>query len=539
MAVIRELITKWSLDADARKVINFRRSVADLKKTTIKVGVAVGAASAAVGVFLREAGRFEQSEIAFTTLLGNAEKAKSFLNDLAQFAARTPFTLPGVEQNAKQLLAVGIETEKVVPTLKALGDVASGLSVPLERLILNFGQVKTQGKLTGRELRDFAIAGVPLLEILANQMGKTKEEITEMVSKGKVGFEDVEKAFISLTSEGGRFSNLMDKQSRSLFGLLSNLKDQLILIARELGGPILEDAKGLVKVIQLWIRENKELVKTNVNKVLKVSIGFIKDIFVIGSKTVKVMTKLTKAFGGWATVLKAAAIAAAGFVSLQLLATFGSLAGSVFMVTKGLGALALGYKSAAGAAALLNLKMLLIPAAIGATVIGLGLLIDDIKGFAEGKKSAFGQFVDALRKFEKSGSFFGEVMKFFNDYLNPVTAILRVFEGIHQLMTAIEVSARTGILRDVFKFFGLTPSLGNDEGNKDKFERIGNEATVLAPELFPQLKGADSGKKITQNNEINFNGRQDTSDESRAKIKSDLDEVFRKTLRDLKPALSE
>ena len=539
MAVIRELVTKWTLDADAAKVLRFRNSIDNLKRTAFGVGVALAGASTAAGVFLREAGRFEQSEIAFTTLLKSGEKAKLFLEELSQFAARTPFTLPGIEQSAKQLLAVGIETGKVLPTLKALGDVSSGLSVPLERLILNYGQVRTQNKLTGREMKDFAVAGVPLLEILANQFGKSRAEITEMVSKGKVGFKDVERAFISMTSEGGRFANLMDKQSRSLFGLLSNLKDQLILIAREIGGTVLSDAKDLVRTIQAWVKQNKELVKTNVNKFLKVSVGFIKDIFEVGVKATKIITKLSKSFGGWEKVLRGVAIAAAGLLSLQLLGTLGSLAFSVFNLTKGLTALTFGYKTAAGAAALMNTKALLIPATIGALIVGIGLLVDDIKGFSEGKRSAFGQFIEAIKKFEKSGSFFGNLLKFFNDYLNPVTALLRLFEGIHELMTQIEISAKAGTLKKVLDFFGFGEQPQDKQENEKAFKRLGNEAAVLAPELFPQLKGADSGKKITQNNEINFNGRQDTSDESGAKIKSDLDEVFRKTLRDLKPALSE
>ena len=117
------------------------------------------------------AGQFEQSNIAFTTMLGSAEEATKLLSDLADFARKTPFELVGIEASAKQLLAMGIESNKLLPTLKTLGDVSAGLSVPMSRLALNFGQVKAQGKLTGRELRDFAIAGVPLLAELSKELG--------------------------------------------------------------------------------------------------------------------------------------------------------------------------------------------------------------------------------------------------------------------------------------------------------------------------------------------------------------------------------
>ena len=119
-------------------------------------------------------------------MLGDANKAKTLLADLSNFAKKTPFELTGIRDSAKQLLAMGVSAEEMIPTLKALGDVSAGLSVPLERLALNYGQVLTQGKLTGKELRDFTTAGVPLLDELANHLGKTKTEIQDMVSKGQI-----------------------------------------------------------------------------------------------------------------------------------------------------------------------------------------------------------------------------------------------------------------------------------------------------------------------------------------------------------------
>jgi phage-related protein len=291
------------------------------------VGVAAAGAAAAIGVAaLKEAAAFEQAEIAFTTMLGSAEAAKKMLEELAQFAKRTPFELKGIEQNAKQLLAMGIESDKIIPTIKALGDVSAGLNVPMERLSLNFGQVKTQGKLTGRELRDFNVAGVPLIETLAKlgnegklsagafrevtekgshtgeqmirlkdrleiaeqrmsemaaagkqgtssfnnqakkiaqyqreiggatvgtktfteQLSFTKEGITEMVSEGKISFEDVALAFETMTGEGGKFFDLMDKQSGTLTGQIENLKDEFSLLLREIGKELLPVAKRLV-----------------------------------------------------------------------------------------------------------------------------------------------------------------------------------------------------------------------------------------------------------------------------------------------------
>ena len=237
---------------------NLSKNVEDTRKSFFTFGkVAAVAAITGLGLLgksaLQAAGQYEQSQIAFETMLGSAEKGNKLLNDLANFAKKTPFELVGIEANAKQLLAMGIESDDILPTLKSLGDVSAGLSVPMERLALNFGQVKAQGKLTGRELRDFAIAGVPLLDQLAKQMGVSKEEIQKMVSAGKIGFEDVNQAFIDMTSEGGKFEDLMDKQSESLNGMISNLKDAWDIFLRGEGQALLEWGKKIVEMLIYFV----------------------------------------------------------------------------------------------------------------------------------------------------------------------------------------------------------------------------------------------------------------------------------------------
>ena len=228
------------------------------------VGIGVGKlGQMAIGA----ADQFEQSNIAFTTMLGSADKAQTMLKKLAAFARKTPFELTGIEDNAKQLLAMGIEEKKLLPTLKMLGDVSAGLNVPLWRLALNFGQVKTQGKLTGRELRDFAVSGVPLIAELATQLGVAKEEVAELVSAGEIGFAEVEQVFKNLTQEGGRFENLMEKQSTTLKGMTENLKDAWNIFLRGEGAALLVWGKQLIsmlieivdKKLPLWIATLKEM----------------------------------------------------------------------------------------------------------------------------------------------------------------------------------------------------------------------------------------------------------------------------------------
>lgn len=188
-----------------------------------------------IGDIVAIRGEFQQLEVAFETMLQSKEKANAMMREVVDFAAKTPFQLTEVATGTKQLLAYRVEQEKIIPTLKALGDVSAGLGVSIQRLILNYGQVKTATKLTGRELKDFNMAGVPLIAELAKNLGKTESEINSMVSAGRIGFKDVENAFRSMTSEGGRFADLMDKQSGTITGRISNLRDNLDKMMNDIG----------------------------------------------------------------------------------------------------------------------------------------------------------------------------------------------------------------------------------------------------------------------------------------------------------------
>jgi tape measure domain-containing protein len=200
----------------------------------------LGVASIGLGIqVVKTAGEFEQQEKALSVMLGSAEKGAELFNRLKEEAKTTPFQLTDVVEASKQLMAMGTSVEDVIPQMRMLGDVSAGLGVPLERLIINFGQVQTQGKLTGRELRDFAISGVPMFDELAKVMGVSKDAISDLVSEGKVGFPEVVKAFENMTSAGGKFNNLMQEQSKTTLGKFSNIKDAVSILSAEMGKALL------------------------------------------------------------------------------------------------------------------------------------------------------------------------------------------------------------------------------------------------------------------------------------------------------------
>ncbi len=208
----------------------------------------------------------EQAQVAFSTLIWSEEKSNELLKDLSDFAKNTPFELVWVRDNARQLIWMWIEAENVIPTLKTLWDVSAWLSIDLSRVALNYWQVKSQWKLTGRELRDFAIMWIPLQQQLADSLWKTTEEIWDMVSKWLITFPLVEKAFQDMTSEWWKFENLMEKQSHTYQGMLSNLQDSFWQIKESIWMailPLLEDLLAkispIIEKVSDRIAEHQEL----------------------------------------------------------------------------------------------------------------------------------------------------------------------------------------------------------------------------------------------------------------------------------------
>lgn len=187
-------------------------------------------------------GEFQQLEVAFKTMLGSAEQADALMQQLTRTAATTPFGLEDVAQGAKQLLAYGFEAEKVNETLIRLGDIAAGLSVPLGDLVYLYGTTMAQGRLYTQDLNQFTGRGIPMIAELAKQLGVAESKVKSLVEDGKVGFPEVQKAIESLTDEGGRFGGLMEAQSRTITGQISNIEDAISMMFNELG----QQSEGII-----------------------------------------------------------------------------------------------------------------------------------------------------------------------------------------------------------------------------------------------------------------------------------------------------
>jgi tape measure domain-containing protein len=226
-----------------RSSSRLERRMGGITKMAGALGLALGASAAVAGVarITKEVAKLgielEQTRIAFETMLGDRELGNKMIDQLQQFANVTPFTNRQVIQGARQLLAMGVQQENIMASLESLGNIAAGVGTEkLPRLILAFGQVKSASRLTGMELRQFTEAGVPLLELLSNQLGKSVKVIKQdLIPAGEISFEMVRKAIKSSSEEGGRFFRLMEKQSQTAGGRISTLIGKLQLVGMTFG----------------------------------------------------------------------------------------------------------------------------------------------------------------------------------------------------------------------------------------------------------------------------------------------------------------
>ena len=216
-------------------------------KAGLGAALAGGATVLGVGVkAVNSAAGFEQRKVAFTTLIGDAGKAEQTLSRLRKYANETPFEFPEVADAARQLIAFGVSSDDVVGTLSRLGDVSAGVQAPIGEIAELFGKIKVGGRMTGEEIRQFTHHGIPIFAELARQFGVSESQVRKLVESGKVGFPDVEKAIVSMTSKGGKFFQMTEKQSKTTKGLFTTLSDSFGDVMRTLGEPINDAIRPLI-----------------------------------------------------------------------------------------------------------------------------------------------------------------------------------------------------------------------------------------------------------------------------------------------------
>ena len=230
-----------SMQSSQRETNKLQQSIDTLAKGALAF-FTFSQAKAFVNQVIEVRSQFQQLEISFGTMLKSKEKANALMSQMTELAAKTPFGLQEVSEGAKRLLAFQVPAEEVTETLRRMGDVASGLGVPMGQLIHVYGQVKAQGRLLTNDLYQFMNAGIPIIAELSKVVGKSETEIKDMVSAGKIGFTEIQAVIKNMTNEGGLFYNLMAEQSKSLGGQISNLRDNFDQMLNEIG----KSSEGIV-----------------------------------------------------------------------------------------------------------------------------------------------------------------------------------------------------------------------------------------------------------------------------------------------------
>ena len=253
---------KKQFEQMTRKAVEEGKKQADVWQTLLKGATAyftLQGAQSFISQMVAVRSQFQQLEISFGTMLKSKEKANELMAQLTDLAAKTPFGLEEVSDGAKKLLAFQIPAQEVTETLRRMGDVASGLGVPMGQLIHVYGQVKAQGKLVTNDLYQFMNAGIPIIAELSKVVGKSETEIKDMVSAGKIGFTEIQSVIKNMTNEGGLFYNLMAEQSKSLGGQISNLKDNFDQMLNEIGKASEGIVSGAIKGVSFLV-ENYETI---------------------------------------------------------------------------------------------------------------------------------------------------------------------------------------------------------------------------------------------------------------------------------------
>ena len=426
-------------------------------------------AAGAVGAITKIGAEAEQTSVAFTTLVGSETKAKGMLDEIAKFAAASPFGKLDLTENAKTMLNFGVETGRVLPLLKLLGDISGGNKDRLQSLSLVLGQVSAAGRLQGQDNLQFINAGFNPLQELAKMTGKSYAELQDKMSKGQITFENVTQAIRHATGAGGKFFGMMDKQSQTAAGKFATVKDIVIQQAVDIYGKL---QPLISKILDLLIK----IVPVISSGIMKVIHGIEHVIdFVLRFKTE--IGYLAAVIGVAAVVFNAHAIAMTAYAAVMGIVTAAT-------------------RIWTGVQWLLNVAMSANP--IGLIIIGIAALVAAVV-YCWNKFAGFRAFIltmwDTLKGF---GNIIKEyVINRFNDMLSGLG---KLGEALRKLFTGDFKGAASAATEGLKKLSGAESVAKAVSGTKQLIGKVGgNYQAHLQNERNKDKKkqAAGSGNKIS------------------------------------------
>lgn len=294
-----EMLLKQSAKAQADLVRGFERAnngagrlnstVQDLKSLFLQGGLVYGAQQFAMSI-ITTGGEMEKQHIALQSILGDIQNANTLFGQVKELALNSPFTFSELNRDVKQLAAYGVEYDDLYDTTKRLADMSSGLGVSFDRIALAFGQVQARGWLDGKELRQIAYAGIPLLsklsEFYSKKEGKavTTSDVKSRISKREVGFDDVKSIFWQMTDNGGEFHNMQKTLSETLLGRYNKMKDAWEIMLSDLASgesEVGDNLKSILDVVTDFVQNIHS--SGTINGTLGIITGFVEKLVKLGS----------------------------------------------------------------------------------------------------------------------------------------------------------------------------------------------------------------------------------------------------------------
>jgi tape measure domain-containing protein len=242
--------------------------------------VSVAAVGKVISGAIGRAANDEQLQVSFDVLVGDSTKAKETLASLRKLGTETPFEFPELAEAGKKLIAFGEGADTVSDTLRRIGDVSSGIQAPIGDIAEIYGKARVQGRLFAEDINQLTGRGIPVIQEFAKQLGVTDAEVKEMASSGQISFANLEQAFVSLTSEGGKFGGMMARQSRTVGGLWSTFKDTVGEVLLAFGQPINDALRPLLdEAIQHVgsLKEGAAQLGAAVSTAMKAVVGFFRE----------------------------------------------------------------------------------------------------------------------------------------------------------------------------------------------------------------------------------------------------------------------
>ena len=276
------------VEKSEKKTTNLSKALDKIAKPAMIVSTALATSGVAAVKF---AGELEQTQLALEVLLKDAEKATAIKDEWVQLAASTPFSSADIDSAGKKLLAFNIESEKVTDTLRRIGDISAATGSSISEIADIYGKAAVQGRLFAEDINQFQGRGIPVVQALAKVLNVAETEIRGMVTEGKIGFPELEKAFNFMTDEGGQFAGMMDKLSESTLGKFSTTMDNAKLALASFGEVMQPTANALLDFANDFFEGIQ-----NMDEGTKAFVVGFSSIVAISGPTILALKGLDKAF---------------------------------------------------------------------------------------------------------------------------------------------------------------------------------------------------------------------------------------------------